>query len=491
MTTQSQTIPFGEWLPDLPESINPGALVAKNAIPELQSYRSLNSLSSFSNALSSACLGLFWAQDDNNVVFNFAGDAAKLYQLTSGVTWSDISGPSAPYNATNWEFTKFGDRVIAASIGDPLQYFDLNSSSAFADLAGSPPQAKTIATVRDFVMLGDIDSRGPNFIQWSGFNNSEAWTPSLATQADFQELFGRAGRVQRIVPGEYGVIFCENSIYRADYIGPPTVFQIDEVERKRGTPAPNSVVWAGGNVFYFGWDGFYVFDGQQSRSISHNRISRWFESNSASTEYASIRGAVDRLNRIIVWAFKSSASATINDRVLIYNWSADKWSYGEIDTQVIDEFVSPGFTLDQLDGPLPGGIDSDSIPVDSTLFAGGVLNLQAFNSSNQAATFGGSPLIATLDTRELAAPDHKRLVTNSVRPLIEMTAADAITVSVGRRATLQENTSFSTAKAANGINGEVSVRANSRYQRFRATISDGFTHGVGMKVNSRVSGGRR
>lgn len=491
MTTRAMTVPFGEWLPDLPEHENPGALIAKNVIPQVNSYRGLNSLSSFTNALGNVCLGTFWAQDSNNVVFNFAGDNNDLYQLTGGVTWSNASGASAPYAVDNWDFTKFGDRVIAAGKAAPLQKWDLDSDSAFSDLAGSPPQASRIATVRDFVVLGDVDGRGPNFIQWSGFNNSELWTPDLATQADFQELFGRGGKIQRIVPGEYGVIFTEQSVWRMDYVGPPVVFQIDETEVKRGTPAPNSVVWVGNYVYYYGWDGFYRFDGQRSEPISANRVANYFARNAATDALDSMRGAVDRRNRLIMWAFRTSSSAPINNRLIIYNWGADKWSFAEVETQIIDEYLSPGFSLDDLDGPLPGGIDSDSIPVDSDQFAGGNLNLQAFNSSNEAATFDGMPLQAVLDTKEISAPDNKRLMVNSVRPLVEASGSATMNVQVGTRVGLQDNVAFSAAKGTNGINGEVTLRANSRYQRYRVTVDNGFLHGNGVKVHSRTSGGRR
>lgn len=491
MTTQTQTIPFGEWLPDLPEYSNPGALLAKNVIPQLDSYRGLNSLTSFTNALTGACLGVFWAQDDNNFVYNFAGDATKLYQLTAGDTWSDISRTvGGAYAATNWEFTKFGDRIIAASKADDLQYYDLNVSSNFAALPGSPPKAKTVATVRDFVMLGDISTLGGNYIQWSGYNNSELWTPSIKTQSDFQELFGRGGRVQRIIPGSYGIIFTEHSIFTAEYVGPPVIFQINEVERKRGTPAPNSTAWTGGKVFYFGWDGFYVFDGQRSTPISHNKISNWFATNCPADVFDKIRTAVDRINRLVIWSFRTSASETINNRLLIYNWAVNRWSYAEVDTQIIDEFVSPGFSLDDLD-TLFADIDSESIPVDSAAYAGGSINLQAFNASNQATTFAGAPLAATIDTKEISGPDHRRIVTNSIRPLVEAQGNSTITVAVGCRDRLQDNVTFSLPKSLNGINGEASVRKNSRYQRYRVSISNGFLHGDGVMTNGRLSGGRR
>lgn len=491
MTTQAEMVEFGEWLPDLPQYSNPGALIALNCVPQLKSYRALNDLSAFTNALANVCLGAFWAQDANNFVFNFCGDLDELYELSGGNTWNVVSGASAPYAASNWEFTKFGNRVLATAIEAPIQKWDLGVDAAFSDLAGSPPQAKRIATIRDFVMLGDIDALGPNFIQWSGYNNSELWTPSLATQSDFQEIFGRGGRVQRIVPGEYATIFMEQSIFRADYAGPPIVFQIDEVERKRGTPAPNSVVWSGGLTYYYGWDGFYVFDGQKSQEISANRVSNWFAQNAATDALDSMRGAIDRRNRLVVWAFRTSASEPINNRLIIYNWAADKWSYGEVDTQIIDEFVSPGFSLDALDGPLPLGIDLESIPVDSDQYAGGTLALQAFDSLNQSATFDGAPLAATIDTKEISGPDNSRMYCNSIRPLIEASGSSTVTIEVGTRNRLQDNVNFTLPKALNAINGEASIRVNARYQRYRVNIADGFSHGNGVKAQMRLNGGRR
>lgn len=488
--TEAVQIPFGEWLPDLPENNNPGALIAQNVIPQLQSYRGLNSLSSFSNALALTCLGTFWAQDSSNTIFNFAGDTNSLYNLGSGTTWTDISGTSAPYTADNWDFTKFGETILAVNDQDPMQKYEMNVDAVFSDQPGTPPAAKRIATVRDFVMIGDIPSQGPNFVRWSGYNNSEIWTPSIRTQSDFQELFGRGGRVQRIVPGEYAVILLEQSIFRADYVGPPVIFQFDEVERKRGTPAPNSVVWEGENVYYWGWDNFYRFDGRNSVPISANRVSNWFQANAASNAWDSMRGALDRINRLVIWAFRTNASNTINNNLIIYNWAADKWSYAILDTQVIDEYVSPGFTLDELDVPLPGGIDADSILVDSGQFLGGGINIQAFNSSNEAATFDGTPLQSIIDTKEINAPDMRRMFVNSLRPMIEASGSSTISLEVGSRNRLQDNAVFSMSKGLNGLNGEINIRQNARYQRYRLTIDGGFKHANGVKINTRQTGRR-
>jgi hypothetical protein len=495
VSTRPLEIPFGEWLPDLPARNNPGALIARNVIPEIASYRALNGLASFTTALASVCLGSTWARSATNTVFNFAGDADALYRLDGGTTWTNVDGPSAPYqtaayeNGGTWEFSQFGELVLATNGVAPVQKYDIGSGSAFEDLGGTPPRAKHIAAVRDFVFLGNTSGgsdTGPSYVQWSGFNNSELWTPSLSTQSDFQQLFGRGGPVQRIVPGDYATIFTDQSIWRADYAGPPVIFQIDEVETKKGTPAPNSVIWSGGRTWYYGYDDFYMFDGAVSTPMGANRIARYFERTAAPEGIVTMRGAVDRKNRLLIWAYRSESTSPINDRLIIYNWAADRWAEAVLDTQVLEEFVSAGATIDSL----PLLLDDNPILLDSNSFVGGELALQAFDSSNRTASFGGMPLQAVIDTKEVAGPGHERITTNGGRPLVEGDASTVVTVQSGTRNSLQEDVTFAAARSLNGINGEANFRANARYHRFRLNIDGGFSHASGFKTNVRQDGRR-
>ena len=206
-------IEFGEWLPDQPALDNPGCIEAKNVVPRINAFSQLNSPVAFSNALTSACLGATWMNDQSGNSYNFAGDSTKLYKHNrTTATWDNVSRTATYSTATSWNFEKFGTLCLATDVGNPLQYFDMASSTTFQNVGGSPPQARYIATIRDFVVLGNL-SGNPYRVQWSGYNNAELWTPSLSTQSDFQDLPGSGGDVQAVVPGEYGVIFQENSIW--------------------------------------------------------------------------------------------------------------------------------------------------------------------------------------------------------------------------------------------------------------------------------------
>ncbi len=154
--------------------------------------------------------------------------------------------------------------------------------------------------------------------------------------------------------------------------------------------------------------------------------------------------------------------------------------------------VSPGFKLDELDTPLAGGIDTDSIKVDSTAFQGGSVGTQAFNSSNEAATFDGPALAATIDTKEISSPNNRKIFTNAIRPEVEGAPMTTITVAVGKRDKLDDNVNFSPARALNDKNGEANIRTSSFYQRFRLNITGGFKHANGVKpIGNNIPGGRR
>ena len=55
-------LPFGEWLPDLPDHMNPGSTQAKNVFPAVNSYRP------FKNII---CLTLFLFKIDTNTIYKF------------------------------------------------------------------------------------------------------------------------------------------------------------------------------------------------------------------------------------------------------------------------------------------------------------------------------------------------------------------------------------------------------------------------------------
>jgi hypothetical protein len=75
-------IPFGEWLPDYPPHLNPGANVATNVYYAATSYKPFPSLVTYSsNDLGANSKGAGSFRSTGNVSFNFAATPTDIYQL--------------------------------------------------------------------------------------------------------------------------------------------------------------------------------------------------------------------------------------------------------------------------------------------------------------------------------------------------------------------------------------------------------------------------
>lgn len=480
---------FGEWLPDQPGHESPALPMAKNCIPQAMSYRHLKDLSSFSDALTGACVGVFSLTASDGSITTFAGDATDLYRLDTD-TWTDVSRVANYSAVTNWDMAKYGDRVIACGgTSTEPQYYDVGTSTEFGDLSGTPPNAKYVAAVRDFVVFANYDdgTARPNFVKWSGYNNSETYTPSQSTQSGEQELF-TGGAIQRIIGGPVGIIFTEESVYRMSYAGPGVLFRFDEVDLHHGTIAPNSVIRHGNFIYFLSTDGFYrmgAFGQSPPEPIGAEKIDRWFFDNVNSGSIDEVRSGIDEQNQLIMWGFPSSSSV-VNDRLLIYSWVLNRWSYAEVTTQALGERTNTGLTLDQLDTVLPGGPDVDSIPVESKAYLANEVSLLAFDGSNQAATLSGSPLQAEIDSKEFRQADFRRFFAREVRPIMD---SANVQVAIGTRDDTSDTVSFSSFVGRDST-GKCDVRSDDRYITVRVRSSDSFSHAQGVDLSGEPSGRR-
>lgn len=484
-------VPLGEWLPDQSDFMNPGLGGAKNCIPLSQSYRSLNGLQPFSGAVdaSNPVVGAAWFRDEANTIVVLAGTVDDLYQIQGDGTWSSVGKSGGYSSVTNWEFARFGFNVIAVAEGVTPQVMDLSvSSPAFNDLTGSPsnPQsAARVAIIQDHVFLGDLGTSGPDHIQWSGYNRLNSWGVSRTTQADIQPLL-EGGKVQKLVRGNPGLIFQEEAIRVIRKVGGAAIFAIQPLDRRRGTRAPNSVVSNGMLTWWYAQDGFHMTDGQTVQPIGAERVNRWFLNEVDASSINEIQGSVDRKNRLVMWAFKTSSTLDQADRVLLYNYEVDRWAYAELSVAFLAESRSVGYTLDGLDTPLPAGIDIDSIAIESDAFRGGALAFLAFTADGRANTFDGAALTAELETAEVDTGASRHFV-GGVRPFVQGSGETVVTVQHAARNDLITPPTFSAAQPLNRA-GIAPLHVDGRYHRSRIVVDGGFSHATAVEVLFRPSG---
>lgn len=479
-----------EWTPDLP-SFGGGEVVALNVIPWKGGYKSFPSMAVYSNALTARCQGAYFARDAAAVVYNYAGDATKLYALATA-TYGDASRLAGGAYATAiddfWEFTQWGQTVIATNYADAPQVITLGGAN-FAALGGTPPKSRHIAIVRDFVVMGNVNYGGtqyPNRVYWSALNNSADWTIAASTQCDIQDLQGDGGWVQKIIGGEYGLVFLERQVWRQTYVGSPVIFQFDLIERARGAYCPQGCIGWGNMVFFIADDGFYVIvGGAPAQPIGDGKVDKYFLNTLLTSSSYLVNAAIDPVNKVVMWAYPDGSASGFCNNIILYNWAVGKWALCQFNMETFARFASTGYTLEQLD-TVSSSIDALTPSLDSRVWTGGAQSLAAFDTSHKLNTLSGTAMAATVTTGEKQLTRGRRSLVDMARPLVDGVSSS---VAMRTRNILSETASAGTAVAQDAF-GNCPIRSDARYHAATVTTSGAFNFIQGVEVEFNASAGR-
>ncbi len=485
-------LPFGPYRPDVSDYRGEHTRTVLNVVPHGDGYAPIPSFVSFTGALNAACRGYFFAREADGSVLVFAGTSDRLYTLSNtDNSWTDVSKSGSAYSALSataqWQFAQFNNFVFAVQQNVPPQVYDLTSSTAFADLGGSPPQASCVAVVNRFLVLGGIASPNVYRVQWSGLNDTTQWTSGVG-QSDFQDL-ADGGIVRGIVGGEAGVIFQDSSIRRMIYApGSPYVFGIDRISLVDGLLSTYSLVMAGDRVFFVSPQGFKMLvPGGYPQPIGKERVDRTFFDDLDTGNLQLLVGSADPLKTRVFWAYKSvNGQNGLFDSVLIYDWQLDKWSKMEVSGEYIASIARPGISLEAVDSAYGSNIDTLTIPSLDTISTASLAQISLIGPAHKLGFLSGDNMEATLETPE-QGQDTKRIFVRGIRPV-----TDAATVygSVTTRETAQATASTSSESLINSI-GICPQRISTRYARAKLRIpSQAWTYAAGVEPDVVSVGSR-
>jgi hypothetical protein len=405
----------------------------------------------------------------------FAATAVDLFVMdNSTFLWSKVSKAGGPYSSVSsgeqWRFVQFNNLVITVQANVPPQVYDIVTSSAFADLAGSPPQARTIDIVGRFVVLSGLLTT-PQRVQWSGLNDingATSWTPGV-NSSDFQDL-PDGGIVRGVAGGETGVILQDSAIRRMSYVpGSPVIFQIERIAQDKGLFGPYSLVRAGERIFFYSAQGFHRIDpGGFPTPIGRERIDRSFFADLDKANLQLFIGAADPRNSRILWAYKSAnGTASQFDKILCYDWVLDRFTPIRISGEYLLQLSQPGLTLENLD-TISASLDALTTSLDD-FSTSTTPEIAAFDPAHTLNFFRGANLEATLDSAEQGT-DGTRIKVRGFRPV---TDAPLLFGSASFRDTQQAAVVFTAESRIDARTGRVNLLKSTRYARARCRIPAG------------------
>jgi len=343
-------IPALGFQPDIPAT-TPGVFTdCTNIVPTLTGFKAAPSMTSAGySALADTCRGTALITRLDNTRRFFAATPAAIYEDLGG-TWTDRSraGGYTAGGENRYRFAQFGNATLIANQVDVLQ---VSTDGAFADIADAP-QARIIETVAGFVMaLATVDAdNGDQSDRWwcSGLYDHLAWTPSAATQCANGRLIDSPGEIRAGRKlGNDMVVYKEKSMYLGQYVGPPVIWQWQQVPGDVGALSQECVVNIGTAHVFIGNDDFWMFDGTRPVSIGAP-VRYWFFKNASRQYLYRTQGYYDRFNALVYWYFVSNKSAGVLDECLIYNVKTGKWGRTTRSIAAPVEYVSPGITFDDM-----------------------------------------------------------------------------------------------------------------------------------------------
>jgi hypothetical protein len=416
--TKSPTVLFPKFAPDQNDPGEHTSSVIQNVFPRVDGYGPVPALVTFTSALPGPCRGYFYARNTDSSISIFAGTVTDLYEMNNTTfTWTRVSKGGVSYapvaSTSNWQFLQFENTVLAVQVNTVPQTFNLGVSAAFADLAGSPPQAGCIAAINGFIVLSELLGN-VNRIQWSDLFGITTWTAGVG-YSDFQDL-PDGGGVHGLSGGDnYGLAFQDLCIRSLIYApGQAVVFQIVRIAQNDPLYAKYSIINAGEKTFFISAQGFKRIDpGGYPVQIGKGRVDDFFKNDVDSANLQLVLGSADPSQTRVYWAYKSNTGqAGMFDKILVYDWSIGE--LGEFSLilqfgQYMASLSRPGITLDALDAIAP-------VPLNVTAVANngsGLCRLTLNATSNASFTLVGQPSCEVYGVTGTGANDVNSAIPNT------------------------------------------------------------------------------
>lgn len=480
-------IPFSDFRPDASPFNPSAALSTTNAIPVGDGWGPAKSFAAFSSALPAQCYGGIDARNNADSYSFFAFTTASMHKYdTTTLGWDDVTPTAGATNLPNgdlWSATTYGrEYVVATNENDGPQVFQLGTSTEFAALSGSPPAAKYVHELGEYLILSHLasDSHG---LQWSGIGDITKWT--LGQDGSNNQTFPSGGPIQGLVPSERGAYIFQQEVIRQMIFTPQGsyAFMFNIANPARGCVSPGSIVQANSTVFYLDEDGFYM--GVEGVAIGAEKVNRYFLSAVDENFINQVQGSSDPANKIVWWRYRKTDGTY---EMLGYDWQLGRWCKRDDNVNFLISIHSPGYTLEGL-STVSNSLDALPYSLDSRVWKGGRPAFGGFDSSHQFGYFEGTNLAATLDTAQVALSGKSKRST--VREFRFETDADDHTGKIAKYGKHGDATSFSSSLSPQP-SGAIKTKSNGRLHKFRLEVPAGevWTHAHGVEPVFRRAGKR-
>lgn len=261
---------------------------------------------------------------------SFASSATGA-QTTAGtitVTYWKLS------TVTSWTLDNWGETLIACPFNGAIYQWQPESGTYNASVLPMGPVTNHGAIVampqRQIIAWGSTFNgiHDPLLIRWCDVNNYDAWIATVANQAGSYRIPKGSKIVSIIQAPQQALVWTDLGVWSMQYVGPPYVYQFNEIGNGCGLIGPKAAASVNGTVYWMGQSQFYRLAGGGVEPI---RCPVWdvvFQDIDMDNT-AKIRVAANSRFGEISWFYPTLPTGEVTKYVK-YNILLDQWDYGTL-----------------------------------------------------------------------------------------------------------------------------------------------------------------
>jgi hypothetical protein len=246
-----------------------------------------------------------------------------------------------PINAIDWTLDNWGEVLIACPLqgtaaspaGGAIYQWSPTSGLPNAYVIPEAPPVNEGCFIampqRQIVAWGSTFNgiQDPLLIRWCDVENYNSWIQTQTNQAGYYRLPKGSKIIQCIQGPQQGLIWTDLGCWAMQYVGPPYVYQFNEVGTGCGLIGRKAAASVNGVVYWMGPSQFYRLSGNGVEPI---RCPVWdvvFQ-DLDTTNLDRIRIAPNSRFGEITWYYPTIGNGGENDGYVKYNYVLDQWDYG-------------------------------------------------------------------------------------------------------------------------------------------------------------------
>lgn len=252
----------------------------------------------------------------------------------SGIPPASGSG-SAITNIEDWSLDNWGETLIASPLNGPIYEWSPSANNPTATIIPEAPQVNEGCFVampqRQIIAYGSTFNgvKDPLLIRWCDVANYNSWVGLVTNQAGSYRIPKGSKIIQGIQGPQQGLIWTDLAVWAMQYVGPPYVYQFNELGTGCGLIGRRAAASVNGVVYWMGQSQFFKLS---PGGVEPIRCPIWdvIFQDLDTDNLDKIRVAPNSRFGEISWFYPTKSNGGEVSHYVKYNFLLDQWDFGTL-----------------------------------------------------------------------------------------------------------------------------------------------------------------